>query len=170
MKALEAAAIQALHSGRPGSLCSLLPQILDLQQFRSGTDKYPRGSWCWHQPPPHLHAPPANKQIYYYIYTHARAGTRTHRQDRQERGKSRTRRIPRSSGTSSRSVPPSGAPRPELHAQPPSLGPPGIRVSEGKGRLGCSPAAPRPGIQLDVAVMGLSSSRSRLELPGWRLL
>lgn len=166
MKALEAAAIQALHSGWPGSLCSLLPKILGLQQFCSGTDKYPQGSWP--SPAPSPPPGPSRKQTDILLYIHTpRAGTRTHRQDRQERGKSRTRRIPQDPILEV--CPAEQRPRPQLHAQPPSLGP-GIRVPVGKARLGCSPAAPRPGIQLDVAVMGLSSSRSRLELPGWRLL
>lgn len=165
MKALEAAAIQALHSGRPSSLCSLLPQILGLQQFRSGTDKYPRGSWCWHQLPPHLHAPPANKQIYYYIHTHARAGDTDTHTGQAGKGEEPHKENP----TIQRHIL-EVCPAPSSTRSLPASATPGIRVSVGKGRLGCSPAAPRPGIQLDVAVMGLSSSRSRLELPGWRLL
>lgn len=62
------------------------------------------------------------------MYTHARAGTRTHRQDRQERGKSCTRRIPQSSGTSRGLAPP-----PRAASQP---GPPDPRVrGEGSARL-----------------------------------
>lgn len=162
MKALEAAAIQALHSGQPSSLCSLLPTILGLQQFCSGTDKYPRDPGS-HQLPPHLQDPPqTNRYIIICTHTHARGHGHTDRTGRKGGGAGQGD----PTGSHPRALSRRAAPTAPLQR---SLPAPAPRVP-GKARPGCSPAAPRPGIQLDVAVMGLSSSRSRLELPGWRLL
>lgn len=161
MKALEAAATQALHSGRPGSLCSLLPKSAAGQINTHGDP----GSAPAPSPPPR----PSRKQTDILLYTHTRTRGHGHTDRTGRKGGRAGPGEPRNPAAHPRVCPAERRPRPGLHAQPPSLGPRDPRV-RGKGRLGCSPAAPRPGIQLDVAVMGLSSSRSRLELPGWRLL
>lgn len=151
------------------ALLPLLPTILGLQQLHSGTDKYPQGSWlCTSSLPTSMTLPQTNRYIIIYTHMHARGHGHTDRTGRKGgragQGESHDPAAhPR--GLSGRAAPHGPSSTRRLPASAP-----GIRVSVGKGRLGCSPAAPRPGIQLDVAVMGLSSSRSRLELPGWRLL
>lgn len=130
MKALEAAAIQALHSGRPISLCSLLPKILGLQQFRSGTDKYPQGSWLCTSS-----LPQTNRIIIIYTRTHARG--HGHTTGQAGKGEELHKENPTIQRHISRSAPP-----PRAASQP---RPPAIRVSVGKARLGSAAPPPLPG-------------------------
>lgn len=77
--------------------------------------------------------------IYIYIHTHRRVHAHTYTQIGQKgKGNSWKRRFPQSSGTSSRSVPPSSVPRPSLQSArlppPPSLSPPRMCMSV-RGRV-----------------------------------
>lgn len=135
-------------------LFSFPPQnCLSATQFSSGTVKYKREIWFWHQLPSHFHNLPANKQtyIYYYIYTHTHARRHIHT-DRTERkggiagkGESHNPAV-RPRGLSRRAV--FHAPTSEVHGSRvlPASAHRESACLLGKSRHGCSPAASRLGL------------------------
>lgn len=114
-----------------------------------------------------------NIHIYYYIYTHARRHIHTDRTERKGgiagKGESHNPAV-RPQGLFRQAV--FHAPASKVHGSrilPASAHRESVCLLR-KSQHGCSPAASRLELQFDVAVMGLSSSRSRLELLGCKLL